>query len=92
MVVGTGFEASGLSKHNALNKCKPNCTQAEVSSDRTTFAVGDVSLGIGIAALATAAVLFFTRSSATADTRTDRAWFTFEALGGGGGASLDGRF
>jgi hypothetical protein len=53
--------------------------------------VGDVTLGIGIASLAAAAVLFFTRTSAP-DTRAGRAWFTFEARRDGAAGGLVGRF
>ncbi len=56
------FAITGASDYGALPSCK--CGSSS-SWDRTEFVVADVALGIGIAALAVTAIIFFTRPSKT---------------------------
>jgi hypothetical protein len=90
-IVGTVIEVSGLSQHGALDRCKPNCTTSAVDSDRTTFAVGDVTLGIAVASLATAAVLYLTRSASPEATSKSMGLYV-DARRDGGALGLEGRF
>jgi hypothetical protein len=90
--VGIALEVSGLSQHSALDRCKGSCAPSAVNSDRTTFQVGDVTLGIGLASLAAAAVLFFTRPSAAASTTARGAWLLIDPHPGGADVGLGGRF
>jgi hypothetical protein len=57
----------GLSKEGDLDErgCAPNCPSEDVDSVRTTFLVGDIALGVGVGALAGAAIFYFTRPTAT---------------------------
>ena len=91
-IVGTAVEVSGLSQHAALDRCKPNCTTSAVSSDKTTFLVGDVTLGIAIATLATAAVLYFTRPAGGSQATAGSVRLTVDARRLGGAVGLEGRF
>lgn len=59
--VGTAFSVSGWSQRSTLDDCKGSCSRGDVSDARRSFVVGDVSLGIGLAALAAAAVIYLTR-------------------------------
>jgi hypothetical protein len=62
--VGAYFEIAGLSQREHLdNTCKPtaSCTDDQVSSARRQFLIGDIAIGGGVALLAGAAVIFFTR-------------------------------
>ena len=54
------FSLVGKSKQHELeNTCKPNCEQSALSSMKTSYLIGDISLGLGLASLATAGVLYF---------------------------------
>jgi hypothetical protein len=57
-----GLGIAGLSKKGALDDlgCAPRCATEDVDEARTLFLAADVSLGVGLAALAVAPVLFFT--------------------------------
>jgi len=46
--------------------CKPNCPTGDVDSIRTKFLVGDIALGVGVAALAGATIFYLTRPSVPA--------------------------
>jgi hypothetical protein len=50
-----------MSKVSALGGCKPNCTTSSRDDARTNLWIGNVGLGVGVLALATAAVLFVRR-------------------------------
>jgi hypothetical protein len=71
-VVGIGsfvsLGLSGLSEENEIRGtgCKPNCSEDDVGAVRTRYAIGDVALGLGVASLGVAAVLFFTRPTVPA--------------------------
>jgi hypothetical protein len=58
----------GLSKEGDLDarRCAPNCPSEDVDSVRTTFLIGDIALGVGVAALAGATVFYLTRPAVPA--------------------------
>lgn len=65
-LAGFGVLASmGLSEESDLDErgCKPNCPSDDVDSVRTKFLIGDIALGVGVAALAGATIFYLTRPS-----------------------------
>jgi hypothetical protein len=60
---GTYLEVSGLSKRSSLETCKPTCPQTSVDDALSTTRAGDVMLGVGIAALAGAGLIYLVRPS-----------------------------
>lgn len=91
LVSFTGFAIAGLVQHETLDACKGSCSPADVSSDRTKLELADVSLGVSVAALATATVLLLTRPTLS---RTAAAFRTVDPMVGprGAGASWSIRF
>jgi hypothetical protein len=59
--VGTYFQIAGMSQQSGLGGCKPGCQESEIDSARTSLWVGNVTLVVAVASLATAAVLYLTR-------------------------------
>jgi hypothetical protein len=58
----TTFALVGAAKKNDLDaSCSPFCSSSDLAPARTAFAVADVSLGVGVAALGVAATLVLTR-------------------------------
>jgi hypothetical protein len=55
-----GFGVAGNSKRTDLDavRCAPSCAQADVDSIKTDYVIADVALGVGLASLAVATVLF----------------------------------
>jgi hypothetical protein len=82
------FGLRALSHRSELDErgCKPACPQDEVDSVRRDYAIANVSLGVGVAALGLATVLFVTRPSVAASrnqaTRAVRIEVRAEAAGG----------
>ncbi len=72
-VVGLGafaaFQISGRSQKSDLDACAPRCHPDEVDSVRRTFVYGDVALGVGVAALAGAAIVWIAQPSAKTSPR-----------------------
>jgi hypothetical protein len=67
----TYFSLDGLGKESDLKDCKPNCSHDDVQSTKTSYLIGDISLGVGVVALAGAAYFYFTRPAPqTASTGT----------------------
>jgi hypothetical protein len=63
LVTSAGFGTSGWLKARSLrSSCAPGCEESEVASVRTRLRVADVSLGVGVAALAGAAWFIWGRS------------------------------
>jgi len=60
-LAGFGYFAwTGKSRHNELAKiCAPSCPPAEVSSVRSKYLVGDILLGVGVAALGAGTYFYF---------------------------------
>lgn len=88
LVSFTGFAVAGLVQHNTLNACKGSCSPSEVSSDRTKLQVADVSLGISVAALGAATILFFLRPAAGPTTAVTAEIAPMVGPTGGGGRFL----
>jgi hypothetical protein len=65
--VGGYLEGSGFSKRSSLNTCKGTCQQSQVDDARNTMLYGDIGLGVGVALLAGAAVVYFTRPTEPAE-------------------------
>jgi hypothetical protein len=56
------FGGLGRAKQSDLERsCEGHCTDHDLSLMKTEYLIGDVSLGVGIAALVGAAVVYFTR-------------------------------
>jgi hypothetical protein len=56
------FGGLGRAKQNDLERsCESHCTDHDLSLMKTEYLIGDVSLGVGVAALIGAAVVYFTR-------------------------------
>jgi len=55
----TFFALDGKKKEDDLDKCKPNCAGDDVQAARTSYLLGDVSLGVGVLAFAGAAYFLF---------------------------------
>ena len=62
--VGIPFQIIGMQELGSLDRCKPDCTTSSRDSARTALWVGNVGLGLGVAALATAVVLYAVRPEA----------------------------
>lgn len=62
-LVGFGvFAALGRAKQSHLqNECEPHCTSSDSAPMKTEYLVGDIALGVGVAALVGAAVVYLTR-------------------------------
>jgi hypothetical protein len=71
-----GFAAlaiSGKSAESEMDDCKPYCSQAAADKMRLRYLLADISLGVGVVALGTSGVLYFSASREPASS----------ALGGG---------
>jgi hypothetical protein len=56
------FDGLGWAKQVDLQKhCEPRCTDEDLKPMKTDYLIGDIALGVGVAALAGAAVVYFTR-------------------------------
>lgn len=64
LVVGAGFEISGLSQESTLSECKPRCSSPAVDEMQRTFLVGDVLVASGVAVLGVAAYLWWSGRTA----------------------------
>ncbi len=70
VVLFASLGGAGLAKRGGLDDraCKPNCPSEDVDSIRGLFLGADISLGIGVAALAVAPILYFTSPTITVTT------------------------
>jgi hypothetical protein len=56
------FGGMGRAKQTELQQtCGSRCSDGDLGSMKTNYLIGDVSLGVGVAALVSAAVVYFTR-------------------------------
>lgn len=61
----TAFSISGFVQKGDLDSsCRPSCPDADVDRMQRTFLVGDISLSVGVVALAAATIVYLTRPSA----------------------------
>jgi hypothetical protein len=79
LVVFAALGASGVSRYHELeDTCAPRCSESDTSALQRRFVVADIALGVGIAALAGAAVLIVIhRANASGSARTAAGRFTF---------------
>ncbi|MGH7434369.1 MAG: hypothetical protein ACRENE_01705 [Polyangiaceae bacterium] len=61
--VGAFLEVTGLGKRTSLESCKPRCAQGDVDTALNTTRAGDITLGVGLALVGAAAILYATRPS-----------------------------
>lgn len=89
----TFFALDGTRREDDLKKCKPSCPSDDVSAARTSYLLGDISLGIGVVALAGAAYFYFS-SSPKSEKAAARAplWLDVRADGRGASGVFGGRF
>ncbi len=87
-----GFGLAGKSKLATLdaNGCKPNCSPSDIDTIKTDYVIADIGLGVGIASLATATVLFILAATSSSPKQEAKgAWsslaITGSPLPGGGG-------
>jgi hypothetical protein len=63
---GFGFFAlRGGSTRSDLDSCRPFCSQDDIDASKQNYVIGDVFLGVSIAALAGAVILYVTRPEKT---------------------------
>ena len=63
----TVFSLLGKAEQKALERdCAPMCTDSDMKAMKRDYVIGDLSAGIGAAALIGAAIVYFTRPSETA--------------------------
>jgi hypothetical protein len=95
----TLFGIQGKNEVDDLQKCKPRCAESDVDKARTKLIIADISLGVGIVALAVSAYMIITRPKVSdhVDVKTsknDKPTFRFDfgPTTGGGAAALGGTF
>lgn len=80
----------GKGEQNELeDSCAPNCTDDDLSKMETMYLIGDISAGVGAAALVTAGIIYLTRP--TKQESVPPVAFTFDPRGGAGVVAA-GRF
>ncbi len=84
--VGSYFELHGFALKSDLDACKGHCSPSSVDATRAAFVTGDVTIGVGLAAVAIAAIVLVTHSPGTPSGA--EAWLTLRP----GGALVEGRF
>ena len=83
------FSLVGKSKQHSLEQsCKPNCAESDLKSMKTSYLIGDISLGLGLASLAAAGVFYFRADKQNTPSTT----IGFVRLPGGGAAAATYRF
>lgn len=56
------FTGLGMGEQNKLeDSCSPNCTDDDLSDMKTMYLIGDISAGVGAAAILTAGIVYLTR-------------------------------
>ena len=81
----TGFGIAGQAKQSDLeSSCAPDCTEHDLSPMRRNYLIADLSLGVGVAALVGATVVYLGRPQKLLPT----AQIGFAAVPGGGAATL----
>jgi hypothetical protein len=89
------FSLDGQSKVDDLEACKPNCPADDVDAARTSFLIGDISLGVGVAALVGATYFYLSSRGDGGDGKapqSDGLRVDFRATAGGASGFLSGRF
>jgi len=107
-VLGIGsfafFGLSGKGDVDELQKCKPKCEETEVDKARTKLIIADISLGIGVVALAVSAYMILTRpkidtkasktrvQGASAKSAKSDLWLDLGPVTGGAAGGVGGTF
>jgi hypothetical protein len=89
------FGLSGKSDVDDLQGCKPKCAEKDVDAARTKLIIADISLGVGVVALAVATFMFVTRPKVEAKVQTAsirRLRIDAAPVRGGGAFGLAGQF
>ena len=97
------FGIQGKNDVDDLQKCKPRCAESDVDKARTKLIIADISLGVGIVALAVSAYMIITRpkvsdqvdvKTSRNDGKSDKPTFRFDfgPTTGGGAAAIGGTF
>jgi hypothetical protein len=88
------FSQWGRSDNDELSRCAPNCSEGALDHIRNLYVVADVSLGVGIVALGTAAWLFLSADSHKSPAPSKPTAFTFDLRSSRTGivASVAGEF
>jgi hypothetical protein len=58
----SGFGLAGFSARADADRCKPNCTERDVDTVNQRFLAADISLGVGLIALAAAAWIYLSQA------------------------------
>jgi hypothetical protein len=65
LAVGGVFDGIGKGQQGHLeHSCSPHCTDSDLKSMKTDYLIGDISLGVGVAAAIGAVVVYLARPSA----------------------------
>lgn len=94
------FGLQGRSDVDDLEKCKPRCAERDVDAARTKLIIADISLGVGVVALAVSTYMILSRPKVPdrVDVRASkaapprRAFMDVRGLPGGGAFALGGTF
>jgi hypothetical protein len=92
------FGIQGKNDVDDLQKCKPRCEESDVDKARTKLIIADISLGVGIVALAVSAYMIITRPKVSehvdvqAAASGPRLKLDFGPTAGGGAAAIGGTF
>ena len=60
--VGAGFGISAWDQKGSLDACRGACAASDVDAMQRTFLVADIGLGVGLASLSAAALVYFLRA------------------------------
>lgn len=82
------FSFLGKSEQNDLEKtCSPDCTKAELAPMKRWYLIGDISAGVGAAALIGSAIVYFARPTKEVDGTVSSLSFGVGPVGLGGSAA-----
>jgi len=89
-ILGKG-DVDDMKKPLAEGGCAPSCSDDRVDSAKRKLLIADISLGVGVAGIAGAVVVYLLRPKAEVKT-TGLKRFDFSPLPGGGAATVGGSF
>ena len=88
----TGFGLTGRNQQSQLDVCKPNCSKGNVDARDLNYAIADVSLAVGAAALIGAGVSYFVRPNHTSSADVAKRDLLVTHTAGSWGLSLRSAF
>jgi hypothetical protein len=90
------FGIQGSNDVDELQKCKPKCQESAVDKARTKLIIADISLGIGVVAVAVSAYMILTRPKVDAKVQGASArknvWLDLGPVAGGAAGAFGGTF